>query len=609
VIVKKSVLSSQHLLLALLAAIFVITGCGAATLQVKANVAHEGKRYDEALSLYQEILKDDPDNVSALKGIGETYLRMGKAPDAVKALEKAYHMNADRRTAINLGLAYSQAGDYGKAITTWDILIAREPDSNVSSLLKRHRTLALYRDAARHAQHAVAQERTLISGAAVAERDKAPAVSAPSAPPAEMDKKAKRPRIVRKGKGVKQDAPTAASPKPAARSAAQAKAGVQAPSPEKLERAFPVDANTLAVSPFGERGETEKTKYLRKALAAMIITDLSKAQGIQVVERVRVQKLLDELRLGQSGIVDPATSPRVGRLLGAGKIVSGNMLGAGDDSLHILRILTNVSTGKELGNQDAQGKVDEFFKMQKAIVFGILKDMGTPLAPRDEEDINRYATRSYQGLLLYGEGLDWQDMGEWDRAIKAFQQCVLIDPMGPCGPALAGSPSSGDTTAGPGDISSAAAQAAEADVSAAVAASAGGGGCFLPDTLVLTASGPRLIADIREGERLLTRNDQGEIVADTVARTMIFTNNHYFVLNGSIRVTGAHRFLTADGWIRAMDLKIGDRIHTNGETFVVILSKEALPGTVKVHNLEMTINHNFFVSPDGKTGCLVHNSK
>jgi len=399
----------------------------------------------------------------------------------VAALEKAYAKDPDRQTIINLGLAYSGAGDYGKAISTWDVLLARERDSNITNLVKKHRTLALYKDASLQAKNALAQERALISGAAAGMNVRTPSVSEPSAPAKETARTAKRARVTRKGKGVTQDPSVAgrqaASPKPTPHTSASAKAL----SPEKLEEAFPVDANTLAVSPFGDRGKTEKTKHLRKSLAAMIITDLSKAPDIRVVERIRMQKLLDELKLGQSGIIDPATSPRVGRLLGAGKIVSGSMLGTSDDNLHILRILTNVSTGKDLGDQDAQGKVDEFFKLQKAIVFGIFKDLGIKLTPLDEDLISRYATRNYKGLLLYGEGLDWQDMGEWDKAIQVFQQCVIIDPMGPCGPALAAAPSGSDATTGPDGViaavtAAAAAEAAAAEAAAAASAGGGGGG-------------------------------------------------------------------------------------------------------------------------------------
>jgi tetratricopeptide (TPR) repeat protein len=600
--------STRCLPLALLAAIFLLAACGATMLQVKADMALQSKSYPEALSLFQEILKTDPDNLEALNGLGETHLRMGNAAEAVAVLEKAHKLYADRRTIVNLGYAYSQTGEYGKAIAVWDVLLARETDSNVANFVRRHRTLALYKDADLQAKQAVAQERELTSRAgAGAGKAAPPAVSAPADDAA---KTAKRPaRTARRGRTVKPPEPAAVTP-PAARAEAPARERAVA---ARLDKAFPVDGNTVAVSLFGEKGDMEKTRHLRKALAAMIITDLSKAQGIQVVERIRMQRLLDELKLGQSGIVNPATSPRVGRLLGAGKIVSGNMLGAEADNLHILRILTNVSTGREMGNQDAQGPVNEFFKMQKAIVFGILKDMGLQLSSGDEAVINRYATQNFNSLLLYGEGLDLQDMGEWDQAIKVFQRCALMDPMGVCAPALAAAPSSADAAAEAGGFAAAAGNAAAADnqaaAAAATAAGAGGGGCFLPETLVLTAEGARSIADIREGDRLLTRNDQGEIMADTVARTIKVTNDHHFILNGTIRATGAHRFSTPGGWVRAMDLKIGDRIVTNGGATVVIVSKQGLPGAVTVHNLQMTSNHNYFVSADGKTGVLVHNSK
>ncbi|PKN34495.1 MAG: hypothetical protein CVU61_08285 [Deltaproteobacteria bacterium HGW-Deltaproteobacteria-19] len=471
--------SMRGWLLVLLAAVFILAGCGSVALQVKANSALQDKRYGDALAAYQEILKTDPANVEALKGIGETYLRMRKGPEAVAALEKAYKADPDQRTTLNLGLAYAEAGDHGKAISTWDVLLSRDSDSNFANLVRKQRTLSLYKDAARQAKNALAQEQALISSAMVADRQNAPAVSAPApqetvqeAPPPKPSKKTRRSRVSRKTKKpVKAKTPAVKQPAPV-----QAKAMPKVMPKEKLDRIFPVNDNTLAVSPFGEKGNTEKTQHLRKALAAMIITDLSKAKGIQVVERVRMQKLLDELKLGQSGIVDPATSPRVGRLLGAGKIVSGSMLGSGSDDLHVLRILTSVASGKDLGDQDARGKTDEFFKMQKAIVFGILKDLGIKLTPAEEGLINRYATRSFNGLLLYGEGLDWQDQGEWDKALDAFMRCVNVDPTGPCGAALASSPSSGEAVAGPESVAAAVAEAAVSDTAAAAAAGGGGGG-------------------------------------------------------------------------------------------------------------------------------------
>jgi len=57
----------------------------------------------------------------------------------------------------------------------------------------------------------------------------------------------------------------------------------------------------------------------------MLITDLSKVATLQVVERIKMQALLDEMSLGTSGLVDPNTASKVGKLLRAHFISTGDL--------------------------------------------------------------------------------------------------------------------------------------------------------------------------------------------------------------------------------------------------------------------------------------------
>ncbi len=388
-------------------AVALLAGCQTMLAHVKATKAmHEG-RYDESISLYKEVLKTNENNVEALKGLGETYLRMKKAPEAAATLEKAHRLDPEDKVAgINLGLAFNMAGDCDKALQVWRPYVEKEPDSNLSAVIRKQMTLALYKDAAKKAKAAVNQEAAL--------------------------------------------------------------------------QAAPGEPHALAVTYFGDKGLAAQSRPLQKAMAAMLITDLSKAKSLKVVERIRLQKLLEELQLGTSGLVEDKTAPRVGRLLGAGKIVTGNMMGVGGDKLDVKGLLTNVPTGGEVGRQDASGLINEFFKIEKAIAFGILKDMGVQLSKEEEATIGRYATQSYPGLLYYGEGLDAQDRGEWDKAVAIFQKCVKEDPTGPCVAALQEAPSSGDAEASvdASAMSESVGVAAEEEAAAAAAASdaSGGGG-------------------------------------------------------------------------------------------------------------------------------------
>lgn len=74
----------------------------------------------------------------------------------------------------------------------------------------------------------------------------------------------------------------------------------------------PTDKNTVAVSAFKNLG-SENIRPLGKGMAALLIYDLSLVPGLQVVERVRLQVLLEELKLGTSGLVDAGTAPKVGQ--------------------------------------------------------------------------------------------------------------------------------------------------------------------------------------------------------------------------------------------------------------------------------------------------------
>ena len=132
-------------------------------------------------------------------------------------------------------------------------------------------------------------------------------------------------------------------------------------------------------------------------------------------------------------------------------------------------------------------------------------------------------------------------------------------------------------------------------------------GCFTTDTLVLMESGFKRIADIKAGDRLRTLDPAGNLTVSTVAKHYVFTNNHYYLINGNIKVTALHRFYTLKGWIRARDLKKGDRIQMSDGSFEEIISKERFSADLAVYNLGIADNHNFFVSSDGKKGYLVHN--
>jgi len=85
----------------------------------------------------------------------------------------------------------------------------------------------------------------------------------------------------------------------------------------------PPEPGSIAVQAFVNQGD-EAYRAMAKGLAAMIIADLAKVPGLKVLEREKVQLLVNEAKLGDSGLADKDSAVRSGRLMRAEKVVVGN---------------------------------------------------------------------------------------------------------------------------------------------------------------------------------------------------------------------------------------------------------------------------------------------
>ena len=92
---------------------------------------------------------------------------------------------------------------------------------------------------------------------------------------------------------------------------------------ESQVSASPPEPGSIAVQAFVNQG-SDAYRAMAKGLAAMIIADLSKVPGLKVLEREKVQLLVNEAKLGDSGLADTASAVRSGRLMRAEKVVVGN---------------------------------------------------------------------------------------------------------------------------------------------------------------------------------------------------------------------------------------------------------------------------------------------
>lgn len=205
------------------------------------------------------------------------------------------------------------------------------------------------------------------------------------------------------------------------------------------------ELDVLAVQPVAVLQGGDEFEGFGDALAEFIVQDLTKVQSLTLVERVQLDAILRELALARSGAVDPETAPRVGKLMGAGRVVTGSVVVLDDQELETSLFVTNVprATLEDDVQRRARYDNDEFFAMQNALVFDILAAIG--YEPTEEERIliDDVPTRSLGSFLAYGQGLAAERDGRQADAREAYRHSLEEDPTNPL--ALRGYTTTGGT--------------------------------------------------------------------------------------------------------------------------------------------------------------------
>jgi TolB-like protein len=186
-------------------------------------------------------------------------------------------------------------------------------------------------------------------------------------------------------------------------------------------------ANTLAVLYFKNLTGREELDPLQKGLTLMLITDLSIVKDLQVVERAKLQALTEELSLGASGLAEPGTAPRVGRLLGARRLLGGDIAAAEQEKLRVQSALLDVQSTSVVGRPASEGLLDELFRMEKDILFDIVKLLKINVTPDLEAKLRKPCSTRTDALLALFSGVDASDRKDYEKAAESYKKALKLD--------------------------------------------------------------------------------------------------------------------------------------------------------------------------------------
>ncbi len=196
---------------------------------------------------------------------------------------------------------------------------------------------------------------------------------------------------------------------------------------EKTPQAVP-SRNTVAVPYFRNRTGRTDLDPLQKGIPLMLMTDLSRVKGLQVVERVRLQALMEELGLGKSGLVEAQTAPRIGRLLGAKWLVGGTISGEQVPRIQIQSAPLDVPDQKILGQSVAEGDLEDLFRIEKDLLFEIVRLLNIKLEPGEEEELRKPCSVNLRALLSLFRAIEASDFKDYEKAGEFYDRALKEDP-------------------------------------------------------------------------------------------------------------------------------------------------------------------------------------
>lgn len=184
------------------------------------------------------------------------------------------------------------------------------------------------------------------------------------------------------------------------------------------------DKRIVAVLRYDNNTGDDQYEHLGRAFSSMMISDLSVIERIQLVERERLEELIAELDLQQSGYVDPESAQSVGMIIGAEYVVTGAFLTVEPDMRMDTRV-ARVETSEIVTTAEVTGQQESLFDLQQRLAEQVVGGLELVLTEEEEallraqQEANRID--DLETMVAFSDALCLLDHGAYVQGFEAMQ--------------------------------------------------------------------------------------------------------------------------------------------------------------------------------------------
>jgi len=189
----------------------------------------------------------------------------------------------------------------------------------------------------------------------------------------------------------------------------------------------------VAILPFGTpKGQTDLEQYGVGTMDTLIQA-LSALPQFVMIDRARIESILQEQQFAQTGMVDTQTAVAVGKIVGAQSLITGNILKAGN-LVRITAHFTDMKTGQIGQSEVVTGPLDSIFDLMDQLARKFIEASGVQVTAEQQQRVSAVtkATASLGAYDYYLQGrksyLKFTNDG-YEDAVKLYKKAIEADPQ------------------------------------------------------------------------------------------------------------------------------------------------------------------------------------
>lgn len=190
----------------------------------------------------------------------------------------------------------------------------------------------------------------------------------------------------------------------------------------------------LVILPFKNLTGAAEQNWLGESFAESLTTSLSQRSQLELIERSQLELILQEQGFSQSALADENQAPRLGKILGARKLLIGSYQQQGQ-TLQIQARLVDVETGQIAEGQavKVEGQADNLFALQARLAESLLMGLGVlpSAAERQALESSLKICNSHQVYAQYQQArilLRMLSDKHLSHAVELLEKAVATEP-------------------------------------------------------------------------------------------------------------------------------------------------------------------------------------